>query len=240
MAHEIETSTIKVGDLGAYLARPSGGSKSGMLLLPMITGIGGQVREYAEDIARAGLTALTWDPWHGPSIDDTPRDRLAELMRQLDDEACLEEMRRLLDHLLGELGVERAGVIGWCLGGRFALILGGRDERLANVVAYHPTVPGTPAPNHTVDAVEHTARIKAPVLMLYPGADTLVPRESFARLQDALYSRDSGPSLVHVYPHAEHGFSDRGRHGSEVNATAYAISWPQALEFMKVTTAATA
>lgn len=208
-----------------------------MLLLPMITGIGSQVREYADDIARAGLTALTWDPWHGPSIDDTPRDQLAELMRGLDDETCLGEMRRLLDHLLGDLGVERAGVIGWCLGGRFALILGGRDERLANVVAYHPTVPGTPAPNHTAHAVEHTARIKAPVLMLYPGADTLVPRESFDRLQEALHSRDSGPSLIHVYPGAEHGFSDRSRHGNEVNANAYAISWPQALEFMKVTTA---
>ncbi|PXY17594.1 dienelactone hydrolase [Prauserella sp. PE36] len=237
MALKIETSTIKVGDLGAYLSRPDGGSTGGMLLLPMITGIGEQVREFADDLARAGVTALSWDPWHGPSLDDTPRERLAELMGQLDDETCLDEMRRLLDHLFGELGVTRAGVIGWCLGGRFALILGARDERLANVVAYHPTVPGTPAPNHTVDAVEHTARIGAPAMMLYPGADAIVPHESFHRLQTALQSRETGPSIVHVYPRAEHGFSDRSRHGNEVNATAYALSWPQVLEFVKATTA---
>ena len=39
----IETSTVRVGDLSAYIARPAGGSSSGMLLLPMITGIGAQV-----------------------------------------------------------------------------------------------------------------------------------------------------------------------------------------------------
>lgn len=236
MAHEIDSSTIKVGELPAYLSRPSGGGTGGMLLLPMVTGIGTQLREFADDIARAGITALSWDPWHGISSDDTPRERLFELMGQLDDETCLGEMRQLLDHMVGELGLAQVGVIGWCMGGRFAFLLGGRDERLANVVAYHPTVPGTPAPNHTLDAVEHAARTTAPTMMLYPTADTLVPEESFTRLQTALQSRQAGPSIIHVYPDAEHGFSDRSRHGNDVNAAAYAVSWPQALAFMQATT----
>ncbi|WP_216214690.1 dienelactone hydrolase family protein [Amycolatopsis aidingensis] len=234
--HEISTSMVTVRELNAYLARPAGGSERGMLLLPMVTGIGEQVREFAADLARAGVTALCWDPWHGPSTDDTPRERLMELLTQLDDEVALAEAGQLLEHLFGELGVTRAGVIGWCLGGRLALILGGRERRLANVVAYHPTVPGTPAPNHTLDAVEHTRRIAAPAMMLYPTADTLVPWESFARLQEALQSRADGASIVHTYPRAEHGFSDRSRHGNEVNAAAYAVSWPQVLEFVRATT----
>ena len=233
MGHEIE-----VDGLRCYLSRPEEGGRGGMLLLPMITGIGAQVREFADSIAATGVTALTWDPWHGPSSDDTPRERLAELMAELDDEVALDEQRRLLDHLFGELGCESVGVIGWCLGGRMALNLGGRDHRLANVIAYHPTVPGTPAPNHTVDAVEHTGRIAAPVIMLYPGADSIVPVERFVRLRDALESRESGASIVHVYPGAEHGFSDRSRHGNPVNAEAYAISWPQALDFVRTTVGA--
>ncbi|SFJ84544.1 dienelactone hydrolase family protein [Amycolatopsis sacchari] len=236
MTVHIETEYVTVGGLRAYLARPAGGSPHGMLLLPMITGIGQQIRDWADEFARRGLTALTWDPWHGVSSDDTPAEELHERMTRLDDETCLDEQRRLLDHLLGELGCTRAGVIGWCLGGRFALILGGRDDRLANVVAYHPTVPGTPAPNHTVDAVEHTARIKAPVMMLYPGQDELVPHESFQRLQTALQSRETGPSIVHVYPQAGHGFSNRQWHGDPANAEAFALSWPQVLELITVTT----
>jgi carboxymethylenebutenolidase len=237
MAPEIETSTVTVGELKAYLSRPAGGSSSGMLLLPMITGIGEQVREFADDIARAGITALSWDPWHGPSSDDTPIERLVEMMDALDDETVLAEHGRLLDHLFGELGCDKAGVIGWCLGGRLALVLGGRDSRLANVVAYHPTVTVPPRPNHTLDAAEHAARIAAPVMMLYPGADSAVPWESFAALQTALQSRSTGATIVHLYPGAEHGFSDRKRQGDPVNAQAYAVSWPQALEFMRATTA---
>jgi carboxymethylenebutenolidase len=237
MTVEIEASFTSVDGLRAYLARPAGGSTRGMLLLPMITGIGEQIRDWADEFARRGVTALTWDPWHGPSSDDTSYDDLHARMVQLADEKVLGEQRTLLDHLLGELGCTKAGVIGWCLGGRFALILSGQDDRLANVIAYHPTVPATPAPNHTLDAVAHTAQIKAPVLMIYPGADELVSGESFGRLQAALQSRESGPSMIHVYPHAEHGFSNRPRHANPVNAEAFALSWPQVLSLVDVTTA---
>lgn len=233
----IETRPVTANGLNAYLARPSGGSAAGMLLLPMITGIGAQVREFAGAIAGIGVTTLSWDPWQGRgSSDDTPMETLFEWMAELDDQECLTAQKQLLDHLFSELGCTKAGAIGWCLGGRFALILGGQDSRLANIVAYHPTVPGTPWPNHTVDAVAHTALIQAPVMMLYPGADDLVPVESFDRLQAALNFRKSGPSIVHVYPGAEHGFSAKHRHTNPVNAEAFAISWPQALEFIRVTT----
>jgi carboxymethylenebutenolidase len=234
---EIESSTANVGGLNTYLSRPAGGSAAGMLLLPMITGIGSQVREFADTLAGHGVTALSWDPWRGrPSADETPMNVLFEWMAELDDEASLAEMGQLLDYLHGDLGCRKVGTIGWCLGGRFALMLGGVDPRLVNVVAYHPTVPGTPFPNHTLDAVEYTAQIQAPVMMLYPGADDLVPVESFQRLQAALQSRAEGASIVHVYPGAEHGFSARIRHSNPVNARASNLAWPQAVAFIQATT----
>ena len=73
----IETSTVRVGDLSAYLARPTTGSTSGMLLLPMVTGIGEQVRAWADELAERGFTALAWDVFHGISTDNTPREELA-------------------------------------------------------------------------------------------------------------------------------------------------------------------
>lgn len=236
MTAEIETSAITVGGLNAYLARPVGGSASGMLLLPMITGIGEQVREFAETIARTGVTALCWDPFHGPTSDDTEMDELFRLLGELDDEKALEEQGILLGHLLGELGCAKAGVIGWCLGGRFALLLGGRDERLSGVIAYHPTVPIPPAPNHTLDAFAYAGRTAAPVMVLYPGADSLVSAEAFQKLQTALQARTTGASVIHFYPAAEHGFSNKTRHGNDVNLAAFELSWPQALEFVKTTT----
>lgn len=237
MTTEITTSRITVGSLGAYLARPKDGDNgAGMLLLPMVTGISAELREFADDIARSGTTALSWDPWHGPSLDDMPREELFPLMAKLDDAEVRAEQVRLLDHMFGELGLRKVGVIGWCMGGRYALLLGAADQRPANVVAYHPTVPIPPAPNHTLDAAEQAARITAPVMMLYPGADDLVPRESFDNLQAALQSRDSAATITHIYPGAQHGFTASGRRNVEANANAYHLSWPQVIAFVDATT----
>ncbi len=69
---DIEAEFVEIGELRAFLARPLGGSTGGMLLLPMITGINDQVREYAEDIAGTGVTALVWDRGTG-TAPTTPR-----------------------------------------------------------------------------------------------------------------------------------------------------------------------
>ncbi len=237
MTGDIETSFIDVDGLNAYLARPVGGSTAGMLLLPMITGIGAQIRAWADELAGQGVTALSWDQWRGrPSTDETPFEEVMKWGSQLVDEESLVEQHALLEHMFGELGCERVGTMGWCMGGRLALLLGEREPRLANVVAYHPTVPLPTPPNHTIDAVAATANIEAPVMMVYPGSDTLVPPESFRNLRDALESRASAPSIVHVYPGAEHGFTSSARHGNPVNKAAYDLSWPQVLAFIQATT----
>lgn len=237
MTGDIETSYVDVNGLNAYLARPAGGSTAGMLFLPMITGIGAQIREWADELAGHGITVLSWDQWRGrPSTDETPFDEVMKWGSELVDAESLGEQHTLLDHMFGELGCEKAGVMGWCMGGRLALILGEREPRLANVVAYHPTVPLPTPPNHTIDAVAATANIAAPVMMLYPGSDELVPMESFHNLRDALESRESAASIVHLYPGAKHGFTASFRHDDPANKSAFDLSWPQVLAFIDATT----
>jgi carboxymethylenebutenolidase len=208
-----------------------------MLLLPMITGIGEQLRDWADELAERGISALVWDPFKGRSTDNTTREELGEPAGQLDDDTALGEQSALLEHLLGELGCTRVGVIGWCLGGRFALLLAAREHRLANVVVYHPTVPSELRANHSYDAIADSIGITAPVMVIYPSADAAVPVADFEALQTALQSRDTGATVTQFYPGADHGFSDRARHDKAVNADAFRVSWPQALAFIEVTTA---
>ncbi|MFD1812263.1 dienelactone hydrolase family protein [Rhodococcus gannanensis] len=235
----VDTETVVVGELTAHLARPVDWTvgNGAMLVLPMITGIDSQVRGFAADIAAAGMTALVWDPWHGPTADDTPRPRLFELMAGLDDDACLAEMDALLAYLRDELGFERIGVVGYCLGGRFALLLGARYPLLRNVIAYHPSIWEPAAANHTRDAVTEAATIGAPVMVLHAGNDDILSAHTLGALRGALEARESGATIVHVYPGAEHGFSSPVRHGNPVNKAASALSWPQALAFAASTLA---
>ncbi|MEU8222958.1 alpha/beta fold hydrolase [Kribbella sp. NPDC048915] len=227
--------TVEVGQQSAYLARVG---RVGMLLLPMITGIGEQVRAWADELAgEEGITALAWDPFKGRSSDNATREELSAMLRELDDDAALAEQRALLDYLFDELGCTKVGVIGWCLGGRFALLLAARDQRVANVIAFHPTVPSDLPPHQTYDAIADSAGITAPVLVSYPSADTVVPNADFEALQTVLQSRTAGATFTQYFPGAEHGFSDKGRQDKEVNANAYHLAWPQALAFMKATIA---
>ncbi|MGZ0149977.1 dienelactone hydrolase family protein [Kribbella sp. WER1] len=226
--------TVAVGEQGAYLARVG---RAGMLLLPMITGIGEQLREWADELAGEGITALAWDPFKGRSTDNATREELSGMLRGMDDDAALAEQGELLDYMFGELGCSTVGVIGWCLGGRFALLLGARDRRVANVVAFHPTVPSERPAHHAYDAIAEAAGITAPVLVSYPGADAAVPNADFETLQTVLQARTVGATFAQYFPGADHGFSDKSRHGRDVNADAFRLAWPQALAFMKSTVA---
>ncbi|SRR6266536_435603 len=225
--------SVRVGEQEAYLARVG---RAGMLLLPMITGIGQQVRAWADELAGEGITALVWDPFKGRSTDNSSREELSALLREMDDDKALAEQTELLDHLVGELGCSKVGVIGWCLGGRFAFLLAARDHRLANVVAFHPTVPSKLPPHHSYDAIAEAGAITAPVLVSYPSADVAVPNADFEALQTVLQARTTGATFAQYFPGADHGFSDKSRHDKAVNADAFRLAWPQALAFMRATT----
>lgn len=238
MSNEMFSNFVEVGNLRVYKTAPKDDVKAqgGMLLLPWVTGVGKQARIFAETITeQTGAITMTWDPWHGISSDDTERAELSRRVYELNDAAVLDEQEQILSHMRSELDLKNIGVAGWCLGGRFAFILGGRHADLANVITFHPTVTIPPAENHDIDALAEMEKIKAPAYLAYPGKDSIVSHESFHRMQEVLQAREHAPSIIQLYPDAKHAFSDPIRHNEEANLIAYQQSWPQAIAFMKST-----
>jgi carboxymethylenebutenolidase len=230
----VTASEQRIQDLNVYLAEPAEAPTGGMLLLPSLGGLGPQLRRYASDIAAAGVTALAWDHFHGQSPADLSLEARMARVSTITDAAAHAEQTRLLDYLFSDLGLAKVGVIGWCMGGRYALLLAANDHRLVNCVAYHPTILRPQPPHHIEDAVAHATAIQCPVQVMVPGADQIVPAEIFTELGEVLEDRTSGASIIHTYPGADHAFMDR-YDTSEANRIATTLAWPQTLAFIRAT-----
>jgi fermentation-respiration switch protein FrsA (DUF1100 family) len=85
---------------------------------------------YAERLADAGYTALTFDPRSLGESEGEPRGRY-------DPNAVIEDYVAAVSYLLtrDDVDPERVGVVGVCMGGGYAVSVGARDKRVKAVVS---------------------------------------------------------------------------------------------------------
>jgi carboxymethylenebutenolidase len=220
-----------IAGLNAYIARPASATTAGVLLIPAATGLAPWLRRCADDLANAGLTAISWDQFHGRDVTGLGWPELAPLLSAIDDTTAITELRSLMDALMSEYSLTRIGVAGWCFGGRLAVILAARDRRVAACSTYHPSIRATRAPHQTEDAIGLAAEIECPVEWVHPGNDQVLSGELVPMMRDALMNREKGSTHIHAYPGADHGFMERLN--SDANRTAAALAWPQTIAFLK-------
>ncbi|MGG5259935.1 dienelactone hydrolase family protein [Phycicoccus avicenniae] len=183
----------RVGDLDAYLAVPDGeGPWPGLVLVHEAFGLDANMRALADRMAGAGFLTLAPDLFsrgrrstclrqtftalrrgHGPAFDDVDAAR-----------------GQLLAH---ERCSGRVGVIGFCMGGAFALALAPRPGWDAAAVNYG-MLPSSP------DALDGAC----PVVASYGGRDRSLSGAA-EKLEVALAARDV-PHDVREYPRAGHSF----------------------------------
>jgi len=217
----IRTETITLGERVGYLARPTD-ARAGVLLLPSVHGVDQYATAYAHALAEAGLATVIWEPFPGQPPAETREQRAARLA-PLTDASSLREMTWWLDLMAKELALAKIGTAGFCLGGRYGLLLSAREQRVAACVSYYPTIETPPLPGQDEDVVALAARIPCPVHMIRAGQDHLTSDNVFQRLQANLQSRDA-PTIVQHYPGGDHGFMQRS---GAANEAAIHLSTPQ-------------
>ena len=212
----------------AHADKPIGG----VLVLPTITGVDQSMRMLAQELADAGMTALVWDPFPGNAPPPTEFPALMARANTLNDDLAETNMSACIDHMLTALRLPSVAVLGFCLGGRYSLLLAARDKRLAACVAFYPSVRVPMKPNQTRDAVALAPQIACPVQLVQAGADEVIVMPTFLKLREALETRKVA-TIAQLHPGAVHSFRRPDFQANAANATATKISWPPALTFLQ-------
>jgi carboxymethylenebutenolidase len=220
---------IKQSGLFGFLAQPDTPTKAGVVLLPTIFGVNAFAKSYAETLARAGIATAVWDHYDGaPLTADYEENKKRASV--LTDAKMQTAVKAWTDYLLGELKLSSIGVIGFCMGGRYAPIVAARDKRIKACAAAYPSIEVPNKPNQADDALALAREIACPVLVVQPGHDHVATPETYAKLKETLNKR-SAPTIWHYYPDAEHGFMHRPEPAANPAATVMAS--PQLVGFLQ-------
>lgn len=211
-----------VETIDGYLARPrADGSYPAVLVIA-----GNRItEEYIPNtcaaLALAGFVGLAPNIFHTlPDSAGSPAEMRKALANHTDFDV-LEDIQIGADYLRTQSFVKGGGmgVLGFCYGGRMAMLQGARSRDIDVVVPFHPG---------KVTAAE-IARLKSPVQVHCGTADRNVPVADIRDLEKMLRAQ-STPVEVHLYDGADHGFLAYTRPYYKPDAAK--LAWSRTTEFL--------
>ncbi len=208
--------------IDGYLARPKADGA-----YPAVLVIAGNkiTEEYIPNtcaaLAVAGFVGLAPNIFHILPESARTLEEMRKASANHTDLDVLEDIQAGADYLRTQPFVKSGGmgVVGFCYGGRMAMLLGARSRDIDVVVPFHPG---------KVTAAE-IARLKSPVQVHCGTADRNVSVESIRDLEKMLRAQ-STPVEVHLYEGADHGFLAYTRPYYKPDAAK--LAWARATEFL--------
>lgn len=196
----------------AYRAAPAG--RTGLpvvLVIQEIFGVHEYIADTARRFARAGYLAIAPELYArqgDPSQYGEIAKLQAEIVSKVPDAQVMADLDGALKWAAANGGnVAKAGITGFCWGGRITWLYAAHGPVKAGVAWYGRLVGNASelTPRHPVDVA---GSLKAPVLGLYGAADTGIPLDTVDKMKAALAagSPAARASQFVVYPDAPHAF----------------------------------
>jgi carboxymethylenebutenolidase len=182
---------LAVDGVAMYESLPSIVPAPGVLVLHELFGLNDDIRRITDRFADLGYVAVAPDLLDGGRISCVAR-AMAQIQRG--EGSIVDTAEEHLQSLAGREDVDdaRVAVVGFCMGGSFALLLGARGTAQA-ISANYGIFPGD----------DIAARL-CPVVASYGGKDHLMGRDG-TKLSRALEGTDIPHDIV-TYPNSGHSF----------------------------------
>jgi carboxymethylenebutenolidase len=196
---------------GDYQAEPAGSAAAGVLVVHDWYGLLPHVRAACDELAAAGLAVLAPDLYGGRTATDAAQ--AEALMEGMDQAAARAHLDEAVGTLRARVGGGPLGVLGWSLGGSYALLLATAGTVDAAAIYYA-----------ALDE-DDAAKIHCPVLLHLAEVDEFDPPELYDGFVTGL--RAAGNEVtVHTWPGTEHSFAnqDVALHAPDAAAEAWSIT----------------
>jgi carboxymethylenebutenolidase len=206
-----------------YLALPASGSGPGLIVIQEWWGLTSHMASVADRFAAEGYVALAPDLFGGTTTHDSAE--ALQLLLELPVDRAARDLRGSVDYLLSreEVVGETIGVVGFCMGGAFALQLAVQEgSKLAAAVAFYPT-------GYMPDDY---AGLEAPVLVHIPDRDEINPPTMAEELNEKISAATHTKPEIDHYP-AGHAFLNEEDLLGTFDAEQAAIAWDRTVAFLR-------
>jgi carboxymethylenebutenolidase len=206
---------------GVLFTPDKGGPAPGVLVIHEWWGLDEWIKDQARALARDGYAALAVDLYRGKVTSN--QEEAHQLMMGTPPDRALRDLKAAYVFLQGraEVRKDRMGVIGWCMGGRYALELATQEPGLDAVVAYYGAPP--------TDAAA-IAKIQAPVLGHF-GAEDKGPSPEQVRAFEKAMKAAGKPVDVKIYEGAGHAFANVNNPWKGYREAAAKDAWSRTVAF---------
>lgn len=240
MSEAIET---RDGALG-YHAAPTGACTPGVVLVHDVWGLADHTRDLARRLAAEGFCVLAIDLYRRESEVEITNPGV--WMRNLSDPQALADLEEAAETLAAdERCTGKVGVMGFCMGGMYALLSACGGRGIEASVAFYGLLSHAHGILHAEEGLDPArkpreplvaaAQQSVPLLCLFGDRDEFVPVSDIEMLRDALDATEIESEVV-LYPDCGHAFLNDTREDAYRPEEA-AAAWQRAVAFLSRTLA---
>jgi carboxymethylenebutenolidase len=186
-------------EIKAFVARPaSGGPHPAVIVIQEWWGLNEHIKDVARRFAKEGYFAVAPDLYsrQGHKVTDDPN-VAAQLMSGLKPDDGIDDLLSTMNWLGDEKSVraDRIGVVGFCMGGSYALLLPCTSKEIKAAAPFYGEIPPD----------EKLRQLGCPVFYAYGENDGWITRQDVDRLAADL-KKFKKPGEVKTYKGCSHGF----------------------------------